>query len=321
MKKSIFYILGISLLISFTFTSCKKSGCTNETAKNFNADADKDDGSCIYAVKGCTDQTAKNFNAAAEENDGSCEYYLASSEVKTRNVVIEDLTGIRCGWCPAGARNAKDYSETNPGKVIIIAIQSGGYAGPGPNGEPNTMTTQFGPAFISYFQPAGYPAAAISRTKNPKTYTLTGNNWKTLANTIIAENSVVNTGAKATWDAGSRTLTVNAELYYTGTETESNYINIALLENDVEFPQEDYELIPPPYWDNDYIHDHVLRDLLTGQWGDEVTTAETVEGTRIERTYTAEDVDELFNINNCEVVIFVTRNKEYIHTGTVVSIN
>jgi len=34
--------------IAFSFTSCKKEGCTDETALNYNADAKKDDGSCIY---------------------------------------------------------------------------------------------------------------------------------------------------------------------------------------------------------------------------------------------------------------------------------
>lgn len=34
--------------IAFSITSCKKEGCTDETALNYDADAKKDDGSCIY---------------------------------------------------------------------------------------------------------------------------------------------------------------------------------------------------------------------------------------------------------------------------------
>lgn len=37
------------LIIGFLFvTSCKKKGCIDETATNYNSEAKKDDGSCIY---------------------------------------------------------------------------------------------------------------------------------------------------------------------------------------------------------------------------------------------------------------------------------
>ena len=48
MKSSIFLLL-ISVSI-FSFTSCKKKGCTDETALNYEADAKKDDGSCTYST-------------------------------------------------------------------------------------------------------------------------------------------------------------------------------------------------------------------------------------------------------------------------------
>lgn len=36
------------VLVLFTFASCKKEGCTDPTATNFDSDAKKDDGTCIY---------------------------------------------------------------------------------------------------------------------------------------------------------------------------------------------------------------------------------------------------------------------------------
>ena len=48
-------------------------GCTDETAFNYNADANTDDGSCEAVVEGCTDESAFNYNAAANTDDGSCE--------------------------------------------------------------------------------------------------------------------------------------------------------------------------------------------------------------------------------------------------------
>jgi len=46
MKKLIF---SFSLVLVFGFTSCKKEGCTNEMAVNFDTEAKKDDGTCELA--------------------------------------------------------------------------------------------------------------------------------------------------------------------------------------------------------------------------------------------------------------------------------
>ena len=49
------------------------NGCIDSTAFNYNADANTDDGSCIAVVNGCIDATAFNYNADANTDDGSCE--------------------------------------------------------------------------------------------------------------------------------------------------------------------------------------------------------------------------------------------------------
>lgn len=48
MKKSILIITGFSLAVGFV--SCKKKGCMDATATNYNIAATKDDGSCEYAT-------------------------------------------------------------------------------------------------------------------------------------------------------------------------------------------------------------------------------------------------------------------------------
>ena len=50
--KKIFYLL---VTVVFLFTACKKEqGCMDSVATNYNADAEEDDGSCLFAISGGT---------------------------------------------------------------------------------------------------------------------------------------------------------------------------------------------------------------------------------------------------------------------------
>jgi len=49
-------------------------GCTDKNAKNYNSQANKNDGSCVYEIKGCTSRDAINYNMNANTDDGSCKF-------------------------------------------------------------------------------------------------------------------------------------------------------------------------------------------------------------------------------------------------------
>jgi hypothetical protein len=49
-------------------------GCTDPTAVNYNAEANMEDGSCVYPTVGCTDPEAVNFDPLAAVDNGACFY-------------------------------------------------------------------------------------------------------------------------------------------------------------------------------------------------------------------------------------------------------
>ena len=70
-------------LLSIIIVSCSTTqelaqktilGCTDNTAKNFNPEATKDDKSCLYYTLGCMDESALNYNSEADMADNSCVY-------------------------------------------------------------------------------------------------------------------------------------------------------------------------------------------------------------------------------------------------------
>lgn len=244
---------------------------------------------------------------------------FVSTEPANRNVVIEEFTGVNCGYCPDGHRIVREYQEANPGRVFAINIHQGGYAA--------LYTTQWGDAIANQTGLQGYPAGTVNRHLFSGSATaLSRADFVSCGDQIKAMPSFVNVAAEATIDASSRLLTVNVEAYYTGdAETAENYINVALLQDSIIGPQSGGSNFNPTQVtaDGQYIHMHMLRHLLTGQWGDQVTvegSSVIPQGTLIQRTYTytipAYMSDAVVKLPQLHLVVFVTKDHQEIYTGS-----
>jgi len=240
---------------------------------------------------------------------------LVTTQPTNKNVVLEDYTGIHCQYCPDGDVISQSILDNNPGRTAVISIHQGPYATPN-SGEPD-YRTPFGDALAGQTGLTGYPSGTVNRHVFIGSVTALGRgDWTNASNTIMGEVSPVNVGVTSDFDSISRLLTVHVELYYTGNSaTSTNYINVALIQDHVFGPQTGGGA------GNNYEHMHMLRFLVTGQWGDAVTT--TTTGSLVERTYTY-TIPAAYNsvpcvVPNCQVVAFVTESHQEIQSGDVVN--
>jgi hypothetical protein len=187
-----------------------------------------------------------------------------SQTVQKKSVLLEEFTGIHCGYCPDGHSVANAISDANPGKVVLVNIHAGSFAVPS-SGEPDLRTT-VGTAIDTWMAPSGYPAGSVQRRAQSGALTTGRGSWTSIANTVVNENSPVNVAMNATLNATTREVTVNVEIFYTSpfTTGTNNYLNVGILQDNFEGPQSNYGNYNPSAIlpNGKYLHQHIFRGFI-----------------------------------------------------------
>lgn len=242
---------------------------------------------------------------------------IVSTNPENRNAILEEFTGIYCVYCPEGHAIAEQIINENPNRAFAINIHQGGYATP--SGNDPDFRTPWGNAIANQTGLVGYPAGTVNRhvfpgksQGNAGTTAMNRNNWKSTANQILALPSYLNMAVEASIDINTRILTVHVETYYTGTSPETtNLLNVVLMQNNTLGPQTGGGA------GNNYVHMRRLVDLLTGQWGEVITS--TTAGTFVDKTYTY-TIPAAYNnipaiLTDMQLVVFMTETHQEIISG------
>lgn len=253
-----------------------------------------------------------------------------NTEIELRKVILEEFTGIYCSYCPVGHKIIKQLVDSNPGKVLPISIHTGGFAEPNSVLDPN-YTTVFGDSIGILCNVSSFPSGLINReflpglgsTSDPTVVSYTS--WAFVLPQILDDTAYVNIALEATVDVTTRELELDVEMYFTGNAPGEVNLNIALLQNNVNGPQVNAYTGNPDLvqYDGSYLHNHMLRHLLTGQWGETIDSTDA--GTTISRHYSYtipqsyKGVD--FELANIEIIGFVNEGKKDIINGSYAEVN
>ena len=100
-------LLYLFLVLPLVFSSCKKEeGCMDSQATNYNADAEEDDGSCMYDITGVWETTSAKLEGEELINNWGLELHYVFTD-GTMGFELYDLTG-----------NMAAYSSKSPANLV-----------------------------------------------------------------------------------------------------------------------------------------------------------------------------------------------------------
>ena len=179
----------------------------------------------------------------------------------TQKILMEDMTGAWCGYCPRGTDLVETYKATHPA-ALSIAIHGGGGTDP--------YKFQYYTTYNSQFGISGYPTIILNRKSvwNEQTSVLDAalQKWAPLG---LAITSSVN----------GTDITGTVKVKFNVTTEKEMKIVIAMVENSLVYPQTNYyspQYGATPYLYggvspvNDFQHNVVLRRTSTDLFGDAI---------------------------------------------------
>lgn len=127
---------------------------------------------------------------------------LVGTTSENRTALLEDFTGIHCGYCPDGHAIMASIDEANPGKVSLVGVHAGGYAVP--TGTQPDFRTDEGTALDAFYSISGYPAGVINRHEFNGNAEQNRGAWAGDVDQILAMPSPVNLGVESSYDESNR---------------------------------------------------------------------------------------------------------------------
>ena len=208
-----------------------------------------------------------------------------------KNVLLEDFTGQRCSNCPTGTEVIEQLQEIYGERLIAVGIHGG------PLGFKGTATvlglaTDVGDEYYSHWQLEYQPVGLVDRHG-----TVNYTEWAKAVRDEMALTSDVKMEVQAIFDGSKIDITVMEEAYndYTG------MLQVWLLEDGITAIQ----TMPDGTNNRNYVHNHVLRTPVNGDWGKAITIG---KGEQDLQNY-QQAVDEAWNAANLSVVAFVYNDR------------
>lgn len=221
-----------------------------------------------------------------------------------RVVLIEEFTGVKCKFCPDGARTLADLKEINKENMVTVAFHCSFLADPHPDSKFD-FRTEKGEEIETYLGQSPKPNIAVNRKWFDDEEMLTMSllsPWGARISERLTGYAQIHIEIKNSFDTTSRKLTSKITIDPQNDLEGDFYLSAYITESNIIDYQIDGETLV-----SDYQHNHVFRDAISNTLGD-VLPSNLKTNQLVERTfeYTIPDEDGWWIPENCDIVAFVS---------------
>ena len=218
---------------------------------------------------------------ACDENEPtipclSCDNEVNVVEPTDQKILIEEFTGVRCVQCPAGSDEIQNLLGIHGSQLIAVSIHAGFFSNPYLQSRENYRIPE-GESLNDFLDfPSAFPSASINRKlfQNENDLQLGRNSWGGLIQQEKARKSPLALDLQLDYDAGTRQLKTTATIQAAEVLEGTYRYSVMVVENNIV----DYQLTPDSIR-HDYVHKHVLRDMMTPFNGEAIEVAFTAGST------------------------------------------
>ena len=252
--------------------------------------------------------------AAGCDNIGEDDRYIKVEKPTVdnpKNLLIMEFTGNNCSNCPKGAETVEAIKEEeSPGRIISVGLHPKDvqFTTPTyalyPKPHMQDFCTEEATVLYKYYEPGAFPAAIFNGLKSSMSTDYTY--WATNASNALVVPANMAIEGSCTYDESTRNLTVDYQISFGKIVNNKLNVTVWLVENNILGTQ--------IMGDGDrnwlYVHNHVLRASLNGNWGEYIGDSFDSES-KVERSASM-TLKEEWVAENCDVVVYVYRddNKE-----------
>src|SRR4030095_1243572 len=220
-----------------------------------------------------------------------------------RIVLLEEFTGKGCTNCPKGSREIENLLTRFPDNLVVVSIHAGFFANPDVFhiGQYDFRTTE-GEFLYQYLGPnLGYPAGVVDRTPVNGEMQSSSNAWAFAITKEIQIPPAVEFGITREYNPAFGELKVTIDGIAKEPVTGEVRISIMLIESGIVDAQDDIEAGGIV---QDYVHNHVLRDMMTpadgAPFSDGLITGETFN-----QSYSIL-LDPSWVVQNMDIIAFIS---------------